>query len=329
MSEKCLAFSELKITHPQFVEIQRVIKNTHKYSGIQPKVLLITSPSHCGKSTALTHYQKEYNNESDNTLSTSNFTSQPVLYLELDADISVAGLMAQILEALGVVNVNAAERVSNLVRKVVDKLKLYGIELIIIDEVQHMVPTTGGIKTQKIADHIKSVSNKTKIPFILAGLPRAKKLFQLSNTVTKKIADIPHPDDTEGMQLNNRARKGYDMKPYQYDSTEASDWMNIVESYETILEMCNIKIVDLFADELPLRLWLCSYGVIGRIKYVLQEAIELYEESPDKHQKIGLGLLSTAYDDIAEWAELGEQKPQNPFLLNKKELNRWFAMEVE
>lgn len=328
ISTKSTEFSNQLFLLPYFNEVQRLMRRTHKYCGVEPKVSMITGPSHCGKTAATKYYMNTYNDNACNA-STEDFTASPIIYVQVTANVTVAGLLVNLLASMGVTNAKATEKITSLQTKVIEKLILYKIELVIIDEIQHLLPKNGDIKTQNIADQIKTLINETLIPFILCGMPDAKKLLQPSAIQYAKGEVRKHVDDTQRMQLVNRSLKGVDFKPYRFQKHDGSAWIDILKSYMKLFSALDIPIIDLTTKSTPERVWLASNGIIGRVKYIFIEAIELFEESKGNYLKIDLTLLAKSYDYVAAWTEDEGDSPNNPFTCNTRKMNTLLAMEIE
>ncbi|WP_100913378.1 TniB family NTP-binding protein [Pseudoalteromonas spongiae] len=319
LSGKTLRFSNLTLKLPTFVRVQKALKRLHKYAGVQPRILLITSPSHCGKTTALKHYMNSVN-ESASEENNPEFSYSPVIYVQAFGESGLKGLLVSILKELGVRNKKATSSASDLLGSVVERLQAYKIDMVIIDEVQHIVPVSGQSKTQGIADVIKTITNETNTCIALSGLPDAKKILRPSAEEYRKQNNYQHIDDSQQMQLTNRALKSVHLKPFFYEISPDSDWMNIVIGYEKVLESLEIPLINFEKQELPLRLWLASGGIIGRLKYLFQEAIEEFETGDHNRSKLDLKILAEAYEITAEHTEADDTPDFNPFTADQRQL---------
>ncbi|QYK03117.1 TniB family NTP-binding protein [Shewanella psychrotolerans] len=319
LSEKTQRFSNLTLKLPTFLRVQKALSRLHKYAGVQPRILLITSPSHCGKTTALKHYMNTVN-ESASEENNHEFTYAPIIYVQAFGKSGLNGLLVSILKELGVRNAKETNRASDLLSSVVEKLKAYKIDIVIIDEVQHIVPVSGQTKTQGIADVIKTITNETNTCVALSGLPDAKKILRPSAEEYRKQNNYQHVDDSQQMQLTNRALKSVHLKPFFYDIDPDSDWMNIVIGYEKVLQSLEVPLIDFEKQDLPLRLWLATGGIIGRLKYLFQEAIEEFESGDHNRSKLDLKILAEAYEITAEYTEVDDTPDFNPFTATDKQL---------
>ena len=59
--KEVIEFSNITLGLPSLLKVRNALQRLHRYAGVEPKLLLVTSPSHCGKTTALRHYMNKYN----------------------------------------------------------------------------------------------------------------------------------------------------------------------------------------------------------------------------------------------------------------------------
>lgn len=122
----------------------------------------------------------------------------PVLYAELDSNITVNDAAETILRALLGKRAPSGSTVKN--RVLPDQLVIWRVELLIIDEFQH-VGERGQSKTRNAtADWIKSIAKKLRIPVVMAGMEVVEQLIddnhQLSS-ITPYRFRIPRYDFDE------------------------------------------------------------------------------------------------------------------------------------
>ena len=123
--------------HPQYKAVHKVLDEVRKTHGFKSKLVVITAHSGSGKSTACRAYQTRENKLAEAT-STDFFTHEPILYCSLDEESTPLALTKELLRALGISSPRGNK--SDLKADLIEKLKLYHIELIIIDEAHHVLP---------------------------------------------------------------------------------------------------------------------------------------------------------------------------------------------
>ncbi|WP_420794173.1 TniB family NTP-binding protein [Paenibacillus qinlingensis] len=64
--------------------------------------------------------------------------------------------------------------------RIVDYIESKGVELLILDEFNHLLDSDTKCVLQKVADWIKGLANTIKNPIILSGVPDAEKIFKVN-----------------------------------------------------------------------------------------------------------------------------------------------------
>ena len=120
---------------------------------------------------------------------------QPVVYAELEPDTTVIEAAVTILKSMMGDNAPSGSVVKN--RILPAQLKIRRVELVIIDEFQH-VGQRGAAKTRnKTADWVKSITKKLNIPVVMAGVPVVAQLVEDNDqleTITPHKFGIPNYD---------------------------------------------------------------------------------------------------------------------------------------
>jgi len=311
-----LAFLKKRFRYPQMNNIQKAIEKAHKSYGLKAKALMICARSGCGKTETVLSYMDKYNKQY-----TATHKIGPILYIGLSEKITPNGIITLIYNELGIKkSSNETERCGKLALI----LKRLNIELIIIDEIQHVLPEHTHAKTQECADFFKSFMDKTKIPFVFVGTPKSTRLlhiFKVPKTKAGNLKDHSPKDklaiaEKEEEQLLHRTRKPVHIKPFAHNSIA---WTKILESFQQII---GVPCIKLSHEETALRCWLASKGFLKRMANFLEEAIEEVEED----QQITLSDLADAYDDLNNF---NPESFGNPFTLEPHELNKWLGLEVQ
>ncbi len=130
----------------------------------EPTCILITGDTGVGKSAFLKHYAAGHPPRRE-----AGCLIQPVLYEELQSKttiISAAKTMLRRLEDPSAGKGNLAD----LTYRVTHQLGAQKVEVVILDEFQHIVET-GEITVNKVADWLKQVAKAANVPFVMAGMP--------------------------------------------------------------------------------------------------------------------------------------------------------------
>lgn len=141
------------------------LREDHR-EGKETSCMSIVGVPGVGKSQLLKRYAAA-NGMITETTSDGISRRLPVLYAELDSNITVNDAAETILRALLGKRAPGGSTIKN--RVLPDQLEIWRVELLIIDEFQH-VGERGRSKTRNAtADWIKSIAKKLRIPVVMAG----------------------------------------------------------------------------------------------------------------------------------------------------------------
>ncbi|MCO6413234.1 MAG: TniB family NTP-binding protein [Thiogranum sp.] len=245
-----VAFLEKTITNKAFKDAIDAISVCHRTSGLKPKSMLLVGPSGVGKSTIVSKYRDRFPKTEY-----AEYTCQPVIYGSLQPRVTVKDMLSVLLEAVGDPKPTSGTQQA-LINRLCTLIQGTNVQLIILDEIHHVLPSHSHHKTQHAADLLKSLTDYTQVPFVLVGLPKARDLLE-------------NPSDATEDQLRRRFRKPVELRPPKLGSQA---WDNLLEAYQTIL---GIPCIRLNGEEMKKRMFLATRGLHGRISNLLEEAIEL------------------------------------------------------
>lgn len=244
----------LYIAYPKHVQMHSHLDYLQKLAACQrgqPQMgLRILGPSGSGKTTAACEYVRlvEQRQPVDSPL-------RPVLFIRLDRATTTKRLMISILVELGdEQSMNASEH--TLKRRVVAYLERLGVELIIIDEVQHLNFRTSA--NNDVTDALKTFLDAGVVSIAFLGTDVAKPMF------------------ARNLQLNGRLLPPFDLDPLSAASTEDGALLgNYVDCLnDGIVQLGILKERADFSDPKTLgALHEVSQGVIGRISRLFGVAV--------------------------------------------------------
>lgn len=177
-------FRSKLIRHPAFASAMQAIERCHLYGHHlveEPDCLLITGVSGAGKSTLRRTYAARYPREE-----LEEVTVIRVLELELPAAPTIKNVAERILMALGdpYPDKGSAEAKTG---RIITLFKFCGVELVMLDEFQQFVDNSGGKIEYKVADWLKQLINATRVPFVLLGLPRCKRILEVNEQLRRRF----------------------------------------------------------------------------------------------------------------------------------------------
>jgi len=164
-----------------------------------------------------------------------------------------------------------------------------GVQLVLFDEVSHLVDR-GREKTHyKHGDALKEVVDELGIPFVLTGIPRLTKLFDVNE------------------QLRGRFSRRRTIKPFSIVGKERlQEFRSVVHSFQAKLK--GIDSVDLTTKELLPRVLMATNGLLRPLVDLLKEAVDLAVGSNERS-------LTAETLEAAFVSAIWEQAPKkrNPF----------------
>jgi len=291
------AFMERIIRTKTFNAGMDAIAQCHKTAGTKkPKSMFLVGPSGVGKSAIAHEYLSKFP-----PFETDTGRIQRVLYVPLTAKATVKQMLSAMLAAAHDPNPfvgNEGEMTSRLATLI----KNTGIELIILDEIHHVLPehSTAKAVTQSAADLLKSLTDRCSMPFVLVGLQESVRLLQ---------AQKKH--NAEKDQYRRRCRAPFVMDPLAIDGEE---WTDTIRHYENNL---GVPCITLTSDEMLARLHLASGGLHGRLSNLFEEALEL----SDGNTQITLDVLAVAYLNASSVFDFDK----NPFSISTRVLRDYLV----
>ena len=294
--EHTLEFLKVRFKYAQVKMVHEAIKRVHKTCNYKAKCTMILGESNTGKTEAVKSYKKLFPD-----VVTEEKTVKTVLYIQLEEKITPKGIIILMLHELGVHRGGSEVERKQALHSLLEST---GVSLIIVDEIQHVLPEHGIASTQACADFFKTLLDKSKIPVVFVGLPKSLRLFEvympkLLNRKTKNTENIPLTIHREQDQLKHRALNGYMVSPME---CESNAWSSILTEYS---KMLGAKGNILSKQNVQLRLWVATTGYIGRLSNVIEQALEQL----DTNENLTLEHFDTAYEIANTW----NKSSFNPF----------------
>ncbi|MEK3914201.1 TniB family NTP-binding protein [Paenibacillus sp. FSL H7-0331] len=169
------------ITHLEFNKIIEAIFECHQSSNDGcPCNLLLTGSSGTGKSALLSYYINKYLEiyKGDSVF--------PILYLKLPLQAKPEELAISLLEEMDI-NYSNNLSLSSLTNKVVQSIAKSGIELIVLDDIEHLFNiNTGRIHSDSV-EWLRMLFEKLQISFILSGLDISTRLLNHNEAFASRI----------------------------------------------------------------------------------------------------------------------------------------------
>ncbi|WP_108126756.1 TniB family NTP-binding protein [Saccharospirillum mangrovi] len=250
--------------------------------------LLLTGESGSGKSAIAKHYL-----EKNPIVEEKDRKHIPVLHYELRTISTPQEFIRSLLIAVGDPQQGQnARNYSTLYDRLLVLLKVTGVELLILDEVQVIIERRSAKVVTGIADLFKDLIKDTQIPIVFMGMPWSSHLVD------------------SNQQLKGRISYRFSIPPYRISSKPFRD------DYRRLLMMLSNayefdKKIALEETSISLRIFCATSGNLRATANLFRDALIMSEM---KNISVDLNLLS-------EVMELyGVPPEENPFLLDLEKL---------
>lgn len=256
IAEKLARFKCVFIPYPRHVELHNRLHYLQclgrRTIGEPQMGLRVLAPTGSGKSAAARAYIAFVEATRPRT---DSFI--PVIKVELERNSTSKTLIMSILHALGDPYSHYGNELT-LKRRMLEYFVRFGVELLIVDEVQHL-NYRNGLKSD-VTDTLKVLLDEGVVPIVFLGTPEAKLMFE------------------RNLQLNGRLLPPCDLNPL--DSKRASDrdlFARFVSSLDQMIVEQGIlsNLSNFEAAGLIGALFEVSDGVVGRVSRLLQVALEV------------------------------------------------------
>lgn len=306
--EKMKHILNVVFEHPLYNEILERIKRCHEISKISSHAedAYIGGPTGSGKTTVARKYKKLYPPHDEGEV-----TKVPVVMISIPSPATQKSIIVELLAALGD---PCAEKGTNSVQtlRLKNFIKKCGVELIILDEFQHLIDRDSDKVMRTVADWLKVLIEDTGVPVILLGLEGENG----GSSDTKTIFDA-------NPQLGRRFANRMIMAPFGFITGEEKDafrlFLEIVDKTLPLKKKSNLADIGM-----ALRFYYASDGVIAYImKLVRYGTAMVLQRNEDC---LAMDILAEAFDEHVQ-----SDKPHkiNPFRCELHEIEKILASQKE
>jgi DNA transposition AAA+ family ATPase len=281
-----------RISFPAFNRTVEEIALLHyrwRQSGVC-EGLLIFGQHGSGKSTAISHYLKQFPRKR-----ISGITKIPVLLAITPETPSVVALSDVLLSSLGDPLATRGTAATKL-NRIVHFFKECGVEMLILDEFHHFYDTHRVQEGRRVTDWLKNLMNLTGICVVLVGLPRS-------------IAAL-----NANPQLRRRFRSPLHHREFGFVGKEAQyEFCALMHALEQCLPVRFEP--PLSEPSTAIKMYYATQGLIDYVIKILDDAVASSDRKTG--QVLGVQQLVTAFKRQV-WAECPDWI--NPFLAEKLRL---------
>lgn len=281
-------FDEEYIPFPPFIAAAHAIESNlalYRETGIAQH-LLILGESGTGKSSLCIWITQKYRR-----FSLPDRDVMPVLYVSVPPAATIASMVEAMLEQLGDPSPSSGTASSKAARLIV-LCRACRVELILVDEAQHIHDRGQTTTHYMVADWLKSLIDQIGIPTVFLGLPRLEQLLQVNEQLRRRFS--------------RRIRLALGQSASESIHNEC---LQLFISLGTCLPV-PLSSGDYDWGEFGTRLYYASDGRVSYIKKLLACALRRSFET--QSSEIGPAILEQAFTDELWWEGIGKLNPFNP-----------------
>jgi hypothetical protein len=263
------------VTYPQYMDVWNTLTKVHQRSkgSVNAAGMFIYGDTGVGKSTLLQAYVKQYPREELPT-----FTRIPALYVRVPSPArTTKALSTEILFRMGdPMYASGTEQVQTT--RICHYVERCQIELIVIDEFQHLIDRETDKVFTAASDWVKTLAETINIPVVLCGLSESDRIFKYNK------------------QLDDRYTNRKSLEAFGYwDSGEKAAFHKFLDFIDQRLPFAMRSY--LASEDIAARTYYATLGVHRQIKTLLMNATEHAAE--DGCDQILMEHLRQGYEDIS------------------------------
>lgn len=248
---KLAKFSEHLIDYREVGQVREELEYLHE-TGVQrggAGCMFILGPSGSGKTTALDHYKSSHP-----PVCEAERDRLPILLVEAPPRATPKGLAEVMLAALGD-PAPSKGTLQSMTRRVENFLQQRGVELVMLDEFQHLVDRQNSADrvAYDAADWIKGLLNKRICPIVLSGTELASIVIEANEQLKRRCSSIIH------------------LQPLPFGTQEERRYFRaILQEFDNALPFDEPS--DLAKAEMAARIHSATGGLVGRVSHLLTMA---------------------------------------------------------
>lgn len=253
---KDIRLSFINFSHVK--RIQAALDRMHEYrcGNEEAEHFMLLGESGVGKSTLLCRYVEKHP-----AIEHEELTEVPVLYAALGQSPTPKILANTLLKALGDPKWHVGKEVE-LTARLVFLIRQCRVRLVIIDEANHLIDRGGEKTLHTAADWLKRLVDATRVSFVLAGIPRTRRLLETND------------------QLRERFREVIEIDRFSVANTSAElEFRSVLKVFRMYLR--DLPTIDISGAAITRLFAFATDGRLRDIRRLLVRAVELAYERAD------------------------------------------------
>lgn len=249
----------------------------------EPNCLMIVGGSGYGKSTLLKRYRDKY----PCTIS-DYIVVRPVVYVSMKTITNIPQASVALLRAMEVPGADKGNH-SDRVFLLATQINLQKVEVILVDEYQHIVEASGVRTIGKVGDFFKEVAKDARVPFVFAGMPSSEESLKQNEqlrslTTIYPLSEFSFNENEERFYFRRFLAEADKMLPFE-------------------------RLANLSDVEMARRIFCATDGNLRKVATVIRGAA--YSAIDRNAAQINMSDLCKAY---AKFYEPNRPQMSNPFL---------------
>jgi hypothetical protein len=284
---------KILIPHSAYSDALRRINQCFEYvkegSG-EPVCIAVMGDSRTGKTRFLESFENKYP-----VLRYDDGLHVALLSITVPSQPTVKSLAELLLQKLGATDWERGTENSKTARleKLMKECRVY---MLILDEFQHFYDKTSRKVQHHVADWLKNLVGACKVALVVSGLPSLQAVIN------------------QNEQLAGRFSSPILMPRFDWNLEEhRSEWLGILGAFSSGLRV-NFDLPDLDGDNLSLRMYCATGGLIGYLAKTLRQAV--FNAIDAQTNVITLADIEKAHKD-AVWRDGRFSEINNPFDMSR------------
>lgn len=267
--EKIQYTDKIRIKTSRIKSIIKKISECHKSLNYltKPLCMSIFGETGVGKSEFSKFFSKMYPDKIY-----PEITHKTVLSCNIPCPAYIGSLPSSMLSKLGDPLYSKGRNIFEKTQRLYDLIRISKVEIIFLDEVQHLVDRNRQTLIRDSSDWFKELIDEVRVPVIFSGITDSKRIF------------------LENEQLGSRVRYREDLLPFNYDL----EFRQFLHVYDTQLPFKNLS--NLGSQELSKRIYIATRGIMRNIHDLIIEATKISLNL--NLNQIPLSVLAEAFDNI-------------------------------
>lgn len=265
--DEFLGFSlaSVRLNHKRYNEAISSIAKLHHAQRLHKNGggLLIYGSSGVGKSTILVNYASHFPSYVE-----ARQTIMPVLKVTCPSSATPNGLVSAIFDALGFPIPSRTDLADKTI-KVCKLIRMYQVELLMIDEFQHAYYSRSLSNFRQLIDTVKNIMNETKVASVLVGLSEIDEVISSNEQVARR-----HSEKIE-------------ITTFQIaDEEDFKEFRAVLKAYQEALVIP--PDTPLYEANLARRFLIASNGNLDYLRRILEKSVEIagFAELKELNQQV-------------------------------------------